>query len=69
MAITCTLSQVLQGYEFNCKECLKNLLTLMFLTSKQSEFDNAILLSPEYNYYSTSLKCVQLWYHAYGKTE
>lgn len=30
------------------------------------EFDNAILMSPTYRYYSSGTRCVQLWYHAYG---
>jgi hypothetical protein len=29
--------------------------------------DNAILMSPTYRYSTASVKCVEFWYHAYGK--
>lgn len=32
----------------------------------KAEYDNAILVSPPYKFYSTTPKCVELWYHAYG---
>lgn len=36
-------------------------------SSPRVERDNAILMSPTYKYPINSQKCVEFWYHAYGK--
>ena len=40
----------------------------MYIQSKypRVENDNAVLMSPLYKYTTTSTKCIELWYHAYG---